>query len=270
MKKICEKISEYRKSLIQKIKKIRGKSKERIVVASGIVSVNPKLPNLIEFLKEKYYPNETLVLSDSFSDYLWDYYDLIPDVVVLSEVSGNPLAFFQLVDLSVIVPASGAFMSGPIADAIHLKRHTGVLYQAPYYLVVADSTEEDDSCEFTFFNIVNCMQKRFHEDYTKFATMPLPYNILISNEKNRINRQQFIRKERIIKWITLVFYCLIPALLLTALILDALKIYVITKLRLCMLGLIILSVLLPTIAEISIKDFSVTFKNEKKAKKDDM
>lgn len=219
---------------------------------------------LIDYLKEKYYPYETLTFSDSFPDYLWDYSDMIPDIAVLSKISGEPLAFFQLVDLGYIARTEG-LDSGPVADALHLIRHTRVLYQIPYYLVVANAKKEADSEEFLFFNMINCMQERISfENYTTFATEPLSYNILISNEKNRINRRMFVRRERIIKWITLVVYCLIPTLLLTTLILDAFKIYVITKIRLCMLGLIILSVFLPTIAEISIKDFSVSFKENKK------
>lgn len=220
------------------------------------------LHKLIELLVECKFPVESLDLHFPVTKY-FTYYakSLTPDLTIVSSESLEPLAFFKIVD-----NISDFVKDGFLDDAYHMNKHNPILLYTPYYIV----TVQNEQDKLRFFNVLSILN---HGDLSGFSEKPdgvtstlspYRYEILLTNERNRLYRNRLIKKDKILRWGHIAFLLIVPVGLITLLILDAMRIYELSELRLITLGIIITCFLIPYLAQVNIKDFSLTFKNSKK------
>ena len=185
---------------------------------------------------------------------------MTPDLTVLNIDTMEPLAFFKVIE-NIDDLSKEHFLD----DAYHMNRHTKVLLHIPYYIV----SKNVSNGNLEFFNLImmlrKCNYNKISDDSRSIVLKsPYKYEILLANNRNRNYYTKIIKKDKVISLGQLAFYFLVPLSSVILLILDALKIYPLTELRLIVFGIIILSFLIPFLAQISIKDFSVSFKEDKK------
>lgn len=220
------------------------------------------LHKLIEHLNERKFPVESFDLHFPVTKY-FNYYakSLTPDLTIVSSDSMEPLAFFKIAD-----NISDFVKDGFLDDAYHMNRHSPILLYTPYYIV----TVQNEQDQLRFFNVLSILH---HGDFSGFSerpdevtatSSPYRYEILLANERNRLYRNRLIKKDKILHWGQIAFMVIVPMGLIALLILDAMGIYELSELRLITLGIIIICFLIPYLAQVNIKDFSLTFKNSKK------
>lgn len=220
------------------------------------------LQQLLEYLETYNYPIECFDLHFPVTKY-FKYYakKMTPDLTVLNVDTMEPLAFFKVIDDLDNLPKENF-----LDDAYHMNKHTKILLHIPYYIV----TKNVSSGSLEFLNLIMILRKwsynNLSENSRSIALKALyKYEILQANNRNRNYYTKIIKKDKLINLGQLAFYFLVPLSSVILLVLDALKIYPLTELRLIVFGIIILSFLIPFLAQISIKDFSVSFKEDKKA-----
>lgn len=233
----------------------------------NIVYANDKcddqlLHKLIERLDVYKFPPESFDLHFPVTKYFKFYAkNMTPDLTIVSSESLEPLAFFKVVN------NLRDFVKDPfLDDAYHLNKLSPILLYTPYYIV----TVQNEQDQLRFYNVLSILH---HGDYSGFAERPnevvatlapYRYEILLTNEQNRRYRNSLIKKDKILHWGQIAFIFIVPIGLIVLLVLDAMGIYELSELRLITLGIMITCLLIPYLAQVNIKDFSLTFKNNKK------
>lgn len=251
----------YNKFLDTIIKILIDSYRSKNQIYENIYCDEQLLQQLLEYLETYKYPIEYFDLHFPVSKY-FKYYakKMTPDLTVLSIDTMEPLAFFK-----VIKNINDLQKEHFLDDAYHMNRHTKILLHIPYYIVSKNGS--NDSLE--FFNLLTILRKcnydKISDDSRSIVLKsPYKYEILQANNRNKNYHTKIIKKDKIISLGQLAFYFFVPLSSIILLILDALKIYLLTELRLIVFGIIILSFLIPFLTQISIKDFSVSFKEDKK------
>lgn len=220
------------------------------------------LHKLIVFLEEHNYPIESFYLHYPVSKYFKNHSKtMTPDLTILSSETSTPLAFFKIVNNLTDILKENFF-----AEAVLLNKQDNLLLHTPYYIVIFN----DAHSEFEFFNLSKLLQTNYEQNFnehfvSKIATaMPYKYEILDANEKNRVYNCKILKVDKILKIGRIAFCCIVPIILIFLLVLDALSIYVLTEFRLITVGIIIGCILIPYITQITIKDVSLFFRDDKK------
>lgn len=212
------------------------------------------LHTLMEDLISKGYPLDSFDLQCPVAKYFASYAkDMTPDITVLNPDTMDALAFFRVYE------SVDDFQKDNLYDgAYHLNKHSNILLCRPYYVVVKNNNQ------LCYFNLRSLLQSGKTLDLSSSLGKPLNYKVLASNDVYRMAHNQLIDKAILKKIGRFLFSFAIPAISVFLLVLDGLKIYEITEIRLILLGIIIISFLIPYLAQVTIKDFSVSFKEHNK------
>lgn len=224
------------------------------------ISSERTLMELMEFLEQHNFPNECFDLYCPVSKYFSIYSEgMSPDLTIIDPYTMQALAFFRVYD------SEHDFQNDNLYDdAYHLNRHSNILLFKPYYVVIKNKNT------LQFFNlcsILTCASGKNLEPSIAISE-PIKYDILKANCYHRIAHNKVINKNKLLGFGKIVFSIVFPIISVVLLVLDALNIYELNTFRLIMYGIMIISSLIPYLAQITIKDFSVTLM-DKNSQKDD-
>lgn len=215
------------------------------------------LNELMEFLEQRNFPIESFDLYCPVSKYFSSYAQgMTPDLTVIDPETMQPLAFFRTYD------SPNDFEKDMLFDeAYHLNKHTKKWLERPYYIVI----NVGDDLQFYDLRTLISHGKKLNP---KFATSePMKYKILRANEYHKMAHNQLIDKNKLQRFGKIAFSIIVPLMAVALLVLDGLDIFVISELRLVVYGIIVVSILIPYLTQVTIKDFSVTFRDKNKINK---
>lgn len=224
---------------------------KKVVYHNNIYSESV-LIELMKYLEENSFPSECFDLHCPVSKYFSVYSQgMTPDLTVINPETMQPLAFFRTYDSEEDFKKDRLF-----DDAYHLNRHTNALLFHPYYIVM----KSENALQFYNLHMLLRSGKHLKEEVASHA--PIRYDILRNNEFYRSTHTQLINRNKLQKLWRIAFSVIVPMLGIVMLILDQLDIFKLTELRLVVFGIIIVSFLIPYLTQVTIKDFSVTFKEK--------
>lgn len=213
------------------------------------------LLELITFLEEKDFPSNSFDIQCPVSKHFASYAkNMTPDLTIINPDTMQPLAFFKTYDSVESFEKDNLF-----DEAYHFNKHSNTLLIYPYYVVIKAANH------LQFYNLRSILSYSQGKKLdTKLATSePIKYSVLANNNDFRNTRSKIINRNKLQGFGKIAFSFIVPLAIIALLILDGLCVYPLTELRLVAFGLIILSIFIPYITQISIKDFSVTFKDKK-------
>lgn len=215
------------------------------------------LNEVLDFLEQKKYPVGSFDLNCPISKYFQVYSkDMQPDLTILNEETLQPLAFFRVYENQV------DFQKDKVYDAAyHLSKHSNILMQYPYYVVIMDNLE------LQFYNLRSVILRGEKKlEISDALEEPIKYEIMQNNDFYRIVHNQLIGKNKLHNLRQIISFIVIPVVGIIVLILDGLGYYTLSETRLRMILIIIVSFLIPYLAQINVKDISIIFKERKRNK----
>lgn len=213
------------------------------------------LMELMDYLEQHKFPLESFDLQCPVSRYFANCAEnMTPDLAIINPETMQPLAFFRTYE------SEDDFKRDKLFDAAyHLNRRSNALLLRPYYIVI----KKDDSLQ--FFNlrtILSCTNEKTLDPRVAVYE-PVKYTVLQTNSNYKIIRSKVIDKNNLERVGKIIFSIIIPLIIVYLLILDGINIFQLTELRIIMYGFIIISLLIPYLTKITIKDFSISFKDKK-------
>ena len=221
----------------------------------------------MQYLVQNDYPNSSFDLHCPVSKFFSAYAeDMTPDLTILNPDTMEPLAFFR------VYGSEDNYESDKLFDAAyHLTKHSKVLSIYPYYIVFEMSSASGGEATLQFYNLNTalalCHGKKL-KDVAKVSA-PMEYEILKSNSLYRTIHKQIIDRNKLQRFCQILLSVIIPVCAIVLLILDGIGVYELSDLRLVVFGIVVVSILIPYIAKVNIKDFSVTFRDNKKGDSDE-
>lgn len=215
------------------------------------------LIELIEYLEKIKFPVECFDLQCPVSKYFAPYVEgMTPDLAVINPETMQPLAFFRTYDSEKDYLADNLY-----EDAYHLNKHTNELLLHPYYVVI--------KCKgvLQFYNLRSLIRYGKKLDPKLSLSKPMKYEILRTSDCYKIAHNQIINRNKLQRYGKIAFSIIVPLITIILFFLDEINIYKLTELRLIGFGIIIVSILIPYLTQVTYKDFSITFKGKNKEDK---
>ena len=216
---------------------------------------------LTKSLEKQGYPKESFDLQCPVSKYFSSYAKTMsPDLTIIDPDTLQPLAFFSIYSSTEEYNIDTFF-----DEAYHFNKHSKTLSLYPYYVVIKVAGN------LQFYNLHSLLLYGKGKSLeSEIATSePTDYNILQKNNEYRIVRSKIVNKSKLQKFGKIAFAVIVPLLILIYFVLDYFKIYLFTELRLIAFAMIIISIFIPYVSQISIKDFSVILKDKQKKNKNE-
>lgn len=219
------------------------------------------LLELLRFLESKGFPDESFDIQCPVSKYFASYAEAMsPDLTIINPDTMQPIAFFRTYASIEEYKRDKLF-----DEAYHLNKHSDSLLLYPYYVVIKN---EGHLQFYNLHSLIICSNGK-NPDPIVATSEPIKFSVLQNNNNLRVVRSKLINRDKLQHFGKITLYIIVPILIITLLILDGLEIYIITELRLIALGMIILSIFIPYVSQISIKDISVIFKDKKRKKQEE-
>lgn len=205
----------------------------------------------INYLKRHGYPDESIVLE-------WGNNKCAFDIAVVAEDCVTPVALFEI---------KGQKTPKSVTMGIQQMRRAYKMLKisVPCSLVFGITNEP-------YFEVVDVSNYMCNEDAIDVTsimephhlTKPISYRNIQAGASSKIIAKKVEEKRERLDKLHPICWILFPLLAIALLVLDALDIYVLSTLRLVVIGATVIIVLLPFFSEITIKDFSFIRKKSEK------
>lgn len=219
--------------------------------------------DLILFLEKNGVPDTAIDFHCPVQKYFHDYsVGLSPDVSIVDTETLEPIAFFRVFEDLEDYNSERESNEQFYGDFYHYQKRakqSSILYEIPYYLVWKHEGK------LVFIDLKRTYNSPV--DSSIYLDKPLRYGLLKSNADHREIRAGRINRKNFLSVWKYAFSILVPIICVILLFLDEKKVFVLSIERLIIIGIAFVSLLIPYLAQISIKDFSIDF--EKKGKKGD-
>ena len=202
---------------------------------------------VLQELKKAGYPEDSIVTD-------WRYRNNIFDFVIVDKTTDIPLMIIECKHVN----------NQHSLDAVanQLRRYSDSL-DYPVRTCAAVSTGES---KFDFYDFTEKI-KNPDLPISECGPTDIPsYNLIKTGVKSKLITAQKKRKKKYINGLRIVCWGIIPLVVLAVAILDAMGVYELNTERLIMVGIFIISILLPFFGEIKLGDLTLTHKKKEEEK----
>ncbi len=216
------------------------------------------LIELMCFLEKNGFPIDCFDLYCPVSKYFASSAEaMTPDLTIINPKTMQPLAFFRTYN------NENDFLTDKLFnEAKRLNRCSNILLSYPYYIVIKQS----GALQFYNLRSIFCQTLSNTLDPKLVLHEPIRFVVLQNNDYYRNIHNKIIDKNKLQRFGKIAFSVIVPLLAIILLMLDKFGTYELTNLRLIVLGTAIISILIPYLTQISIKDFSIIFKGQDESK----